>query len=134
LEFGVGSFPFRRWRSTEPLRQVADFLEPQVYGSGVLAVPRPGSTRRRSRCVKKKMKVISGYSASSATSSAVGSSDSAFGDFPLALGLALIQGVLRSSGSGAPPSASVRRRRRNLEEGLRCIFVLFLGLSVRTEY
>jgi hypothetical protein len=107
---------------------------PQVYGSGVLAVPRPGSTRRRSRCVKKKMKVISGYSASSATSSAVGSSDPAFGDFPLAKGLVPIQGVLRSSGSGASPSASVRRRRRDLEEGLRCIFSFFLGLSVRTEY
>ena len=113
------------------LRPTSSGLE--VYGSGELAVPRPGSTRRRTRFVKMKMKAISASSASSATSSAVGSVDPAIGDFPLAMGLASIQGVLRSSGSGAPPTASVRRRRRDLEDGLLCIFTFFLGLSVRTE-
>lgn len=98
----------------------------EVHGSGELAVPRPGSTGRRSRCLKMKLKVVFGYSASSATSSAVGSSDPAFGDFPLAKGLVPIQGV--------SPSVFVRRRRQDLEEGLLCKFSFFLGLSVRTEY
>jgi hypothetical protein len=109
----------------------------EVLGSGELGVPRPGSTWRRFRWLNKKRKMVSGYSASSATSSAVGSSDSAFGDFPLALGLALIQGVLRSSGSGAPPARLVLRRGRGPEEvdrGLLCIFKIFLDLSVRTRF
>jgi hypothetical protein len=52
------------------------------------------------------------------------------GDFPAAMGLASSsQGKMTSSGSGAPPSHSGRRRDRG-PEGLRCIFPLFLGLSV----
>jgi hypothetical protein len=62
----------------------------------------------------------------------VGSVDPAIGDFPSATGLAPIQGVKRSSGSGAPPTAPVLRPRRDLEEGLLCNFFVFLGLSVRT--
>jgi hypothetical protein len=61
----------------------------------------------------------------------VGSTDPAIGDFPAAMGLAPIQGLRRSSGSGAPPTAPVRRRSWDLE-GLPCNFMFVLGLSVRT--
>ena len=62
----------------------------------------------------------------------VGSADPAIGDFLAASGLTPIQGVKQSSGSGAPPTASVRRPRRDLEEGPCCNFQFLLGLSVRS--
>ena len=96
--------------------------------------------RRRIWCEKfqkMKMEVIFRSSASSAASSAVGSSDPTLGDFPLARRLTPLKEGSRSSGSGAPPTASVRRRRRVPEEeevGPCCIFFFFLVLSVRARF
>jgi hypothetical protein len=83
--------------------------------------------------LKMQVKMVLIYSATTAAFLGVGSSDPALGDFPAATGLALIQGVKRSSGSGAPPTAPVRRLSRDLE-GPMCNLLLFLDLSVRTEY
>jgi hypothetical protein len=84
--------------------------------------------------VKKKVKMA--FKLSAMTTMAflrVGFADPAIGDFPSTMGLALFQGVLRSSGSGAPPTARCLRRSRDLVEGgVRCNFLFSLGLSVRT--
>ena len=105
-----------------------------VRGSVEFAVPRPGSSRWWSRCVNLKVKMALNLSATKTALRRVRSSDPAIGDFPVAMGLAPIQGVKRSSGSGASPMAPVRRLCRDLgEEGLLCNFFFFLGLSVRSE-
>jgi hypothetical protein len=79
-----------------------------------------------------KVKMMEASSATMAAFLRVGSADPAIGDFPAITGLAPFQGLRRSSGSGAPPTAPVRRFCRDLEEGLLCNFLVLLGLSVRT--
>lgn len=89
-----------------------------------LGVPRPDPVRRI-RSIKVVEKMLS--SATVAALRRVGSADPAIGDFPAASGLTPVQGVKRSSGSGAPPTASVRRSRRDLEEGHHCNFLFSSG-------
>ena len=95
----------------------------------MLGVPRP-DPMRRVRSIK--VEEVIEASATVAALRRVGSADPAIGDFPAASGLAPIQGVKRSSGSGAPPTAPLRRPRRDLEEGPFCIFMCLLGFSVRS--
>jgi hypothetical protein len=78
-----------------------------------------------------KVKMVMAFIATTTALQRVGSTDPAIGDFPAATGLAPIQGLRRSSGSGAPPTAPVRRRSWDLE-GLLCNFLFVLDLSVRT--
>ena len=99
-----------------------------LLGVAALGVPRPDPVRRI-RSIKVVEMVLS--SATVAVLRRVGSADPAIGDFPAASGLTPIQGVKRSSGSGAPPTASVRHPRRDLEEGPHCYFQFLLGFSVR---
>ena len=105
---------------------------PSIYGSGVFFVPRPDPAWRRIRMLNKKEKMALTSIATTTALLRVGSSDPAIGDFPASMGLAPFQGLRRSSGSGAPPTALVRRLSRDLEEGLPCNFLFLLGLSVRT--
>ena len=104
-------------------------LRSSFSGAAVLGVPRP-DPMRRIRSIK--VEEMFDSSATVAALWRVGSADPAIGDFPAASGLTPIQGVKRSSGSGAPPTASVRRPRRDLEEGPRCYFQFLLGFSVRS--
>ena len=65
-----------------------------------------------------------------------GSSESMSGDFPAATGLAPVNQGHGSSGSGAPPARSYLQRGRDPveeEEGLFCIFFLFLGSFCKND-
>ena len=104
---------------------------PQIYGSVRLLGLRPDPRWRWIRSLKIWLKTALHLPATKTALRRVGSSGPAIGDFPSALELAPIQGVKRSSGSGASPTAPVRRLCRDLgEEGLLCNFFFFLGLSV----
>jgi hypothetical protein len=81
--------------------------------------------------LKLKVKMMEASCATTTAFLRVGSADLAIGDFPAVTGLAPFQGLRRSSGSGAPPTAPVRRRSWDLE-GLLCNFLFVLDLSVRT--
>jgi hypothetical protein len=106
---------------------------PPVFGSVGFAVPRPVPWWRGIRMLKEiKEKMALTPKATATTFRRVGSLGPAIGDFPAASGLAPIQGVKRSSGSGASPTAPARCPRRDLEEGVTCNFLFCLGLSVRT--
>ncbi|KAK1574714.1 hypothetical protein QYE76_008215 [Lolium multiflorum] len=100
-----------------------------ICGSVVLVGPRPDLEWRRIRSLNKKVEVMLATSATTTAFQRVGSSDPTIGDFPAATGLAPFQGLKRSSGSHAPPTATVHRPRRDLEEGFLCIFHVLLGLS-----
>ena len=110
-----------RWSSSSRSR---------FFGAAALGVPRP-DPMRRIRSIKVEEMVFDS-SATVAAHRRVGSADPAIGDFPAASGLTPIQGVKRSSGSGAPPTAPLRRPRRDLQEGPYCIFMFLLGFSVRS--
>ena len=79
-----------------------------------------------------KVKMVFRSSATLATFQVVGSPDPVLGDFPAAMGLAPVQGVLQSSGSGVPLIAPARRRRRG-PVGFLCNFAFILELSLRTQ-
>ena len=105
---------------------------PPIYGSGALVVPRPDPRWWRIRRLKTKVKMTLASIVTKTAFLRVGSVDPAVGDFQPATGLAPIQGLRRSSGSGAPSTAPVRRPSRDIEEGVMCNFLLLLGLSVKT--
>jgi hypothetical protein len=112
------------WRLTSP--------SSSIYGFDPLLVPRPDLARRRIRVKMLEVKMVFDGFAMTAALLGVGSPDPALGDFPAAMGLDPVQGVKRISGSGAPPTAPVRRLCR-VPEGLLCNFVLVLDLSIRTK-
>ena len=107
---------------------------PQIYGSVRLVGLRPDPRWWWIRSLKIKMKTAFCFPATKTAFWRVGSSGPAIGGFPPASELAPIQGVKRSSGSGASPTAPVRRLCRDLEEeGVLCNFFFFLGLFVSLE-
>lgn len=93
-------------------------------GTTVRVKPSPDLHRRRIRVLMLKMKMVWRSFAMTTAFQGAGSSDPLSGDFPAAEGLAPNQGVKRSSGSGAPPARSVRRRGRD-PEGPVCNFHFF---------
>lgn len=101
-------------------------------GTTVRVCPSPDLHRRRIRVSKLKKKMVGRSFATALAFQGAGSSDPLTGDFPAAEGLAPYQGVKRSSGSGAPPARSVRRRGRD-PEGPVCNFLFFLDLSVSSK-
>ena len=98
---------------------------------GVVGVfPALGSVRRRSQQIEISWKMMRRFGSSTAALSGVGPPGPVLGDFPLAWGLPPLQGVMGGSGDGAPPTATVGRRRGQLGEGLCCNFVFVGDLSV----
>jgi hypothetical protein len=106
----------------------------QVFGSVVyFKKPRPGPGRRRIPAMTNKSKTTAWSFAVEPMAQGVTPPGAVKADFPAVMGLASSnQGKLTSSGSGAPPSRSGRRRNRS-SEGLQCNFSCFLGFSVRSK-